>query len=115
MFFYIYGQSIIMCLAVGKPLVALFLLPLEAVWFVFNFLLYRYGIGLTLSEFKKYFIISGLISLSYLFLSLEEKINWVGLVVIVSLSTVALIVYSGYQLVGIYYFRIFRNADKGHH
>lgn len=107
LFFYIYGQAMIMCLAVGKPLVALFLIPLEAVWFCFNFLLYKYGTGLTLSAFKKYFVISGVICVSYFCLSLEEYVNWVALVVVVSVTAMALTVYCGYQLVGIYYYKIF--------
>jgi hypothetical protein len=58
-----------MALGVGKPLVGLFLIPLEAVWFVFNFLLYRYGSGTQLSGYKKYWGISGAVSLGYLFLA----------------------------------------------
>lgn len=104
-----------MCLAVGKPLVGMFLILLEIFWFIFNYLLYRYGTGLPLTNFKKYFVISGLICLSYLFLSLEEQVNWVGLVVVVSLTAIALIVYCGYQLVGIYYYNIFTNAIKDGH
>jgi hypothetical protein len=70
LFFYIYGQAIIMCLAVGKPLVGLFLILLELLWFGYNYLLYRYGTSLPLASFQKYFVISGCISISYLFLSL---------------------------------------------
>ena len=96
-----------MCLSVGKPLVGLFLIPLELVWVVFNYLLYRYGSGLTLSHFKKYFVVSGLISFSYLFLSLSGHLGWLWIVIVVTSACIALIVYCGYQLVGIYYNRLF--------
>lgn len=116
LFLIIYAQAIIMCLSVGKPLVGLFLIPLEIVWFVFNYLLYRYGSGLTLSDFKKYFIVSGVISISYVFLSLEGILNWLCIVIAVSFASVALIVYCGYQLVGIYYHKIFSyDNDKEVH
>jgi len=114
LFLIIYAQAIIMCLSVGKPLVGLFLIPLEIVWFVFNYMLYKYGSGLTLSDFKKYFVVSGLISVSYLFLSLEGQVSWLWIVVVVSVASVGLIVYCGYQLVGIYYNRLFAQAKEGH-
>ena len=101
-----------MCLAIGKPLVGLFLILFEVLWFSFNYFLYKYGIGLSIFNYKKYFIISGIICLSYILLSLAGRINWVAIVTIVSVTDIALIVYCGYQLVGIYYENIFNKEDK---
>ena len=101
-----------MCLAVGKPFLGLFLILFEVVWFLFNYLLYRYSIGLPLMNFKKYFIISGLICISYLFLSLVGTVNWVAIVVVVSLTMIVLIVYCTYQLVGIYYYNVFEKEES---
>lgn len=70
LFLMIYSQAIIMCLSVGKPLVGLFLIPLEIMWFLFNYFLYRYGSGISLTNYKKYFVVSGVISVSYICLSL---------------------------------------------
>ena len=96
-----------MCLAVGKPLVGFFLIVIEGLWFAFNYLLYRYGTGLPLSNFSKYIIISSVISVAYLCLSLEQYLHWIAIVTVVSFAAIILIVYCGYQLVGIYYFNIF--------
>jgi len=59
-----------MCLGVGKPLIGLFLIPLEIVWFIYNFQLYKYGDNIQLSNYKKYFGILGAICFAYVFLSL---------------------------------------------
>jgi hypothetical protein len=103
----IYAQSLVMCLAVGKPLLGLFLIALEGVWFVFNYQLYRYGEGVQLVGYRKYFGISGFICLAYLFLSLQHYVSWIVLVLSVSLAAIVLVTYCGYQLVGIYYYNIF--------
>lgn len=108
LFFYIYGQAVIMCLAVGKPLVGFFLILLEILWFGFNFLLYKYAVGISLKGFSKYFVISAVICLAYLCLSLEQYLHWIAVVTVVSFTAIVLIIYCGYQLVGIYYFNIFK-------
>jgi hypothetical protein len=38
-----------MTLAIGKPLVGLFLIPVECVWLVANYQLYKFGEGISLS------------------------------------------------------------------
>ena len=111
-FLIIYGEAVIMCLAVGKPLVGLFLILLEALWLVFNYMLYRYGIGLPVSNFKKYFVMSGFICVSYIFLSLAGKISYIGIIVVVSVTCIVLLVYCAYQLVGIYYYNLVDREEK---
>lgn len=64
-----YAQALVMAVGVGKPLVGLFLIGLEGLWFLFNFVLYRYGTGGQLSGYKKYWGISGGISVGYLLLA----------------------------------------------
>jgi hypothetical protein len=103
-----------MALGVGKPLVGLFLIALEWLWFLFNFLLYRHGSGLQLSGYRKYWGISGAVSLGYLFLSVEWGVGWVAMVVIVSISMIVLLVYCTYQIVGIYYYNIFPKDAERH-
>lgn len=46
--------------------------------------------------------------MSYLFLSLANQIHWIAIITIISLAVVVLIVYSSYQIVGLYYGMIFR-------
>ena len=88
------------------------LIALEAVWFVFNYQLYRYGEGVQLVGYRKYFGISGFVCLAYLFLSLQHYVPWILLVISVSAAAIVLLVYSGYQLVGIYYYNIFSEEAK---
>ena len=56
----------------------------------------------------KLMISAACISIAYLFLSLTEQVPWVAVVAIVSVVVIVLIVYSSYQIVGLYYFRLFK-------
>lgn len=103
-----------MALAVGKPLLGLALIPFEVIWFLFNFYLSKYGDAITISDYKKYIIISISISLAYLFLSLQTEINWVVIVVLVSLTIILLLIYCSYQIVGIYFYNIFKGEAEEH-
>jgi len=85
----------------------LFLIILETTWLVFNYQLSRYGTDIGLSDYKKYFVISGSICLAYLLLSLQQYINWIAIVAIISITVIILLIYCSYQLVGIYYYNIF--------
>jgi hypothetical protein len=38
-------------------------------------------------------------------------LSWIAIVAVVSLTAIVLIVYCGYQLVGIYYYRLFRGEE----
>lgn len=87
----------------------LFLIPAEAVWVGFNYMLYRYGEGDSVKDHLKLVISSALIMVSYLLLSLTGRLSWIAIVVIVSLVVVVLIVYSSYQVVGLYYRHLFKN------
>jgi hypothetical protein len=109
-----YAQALVMALGVGKPAIGLFLIGLEWVWFAFNFLLYRYGSGTQLSGYKKYWGLSGAVSIGYLLLSVEWGVGWVAMVVVVSLAMVVLLVYCGYQIVGIFYYNIFTAKKDSH-
>ena len=102
-------QSFIFAFSIGKPLVCLFLIPAEAVWVGFNYMLYRYGEGDSVKDHLKLVISSALIMVSYLLLSLTGRLSWIAIVVIVSLVVVVLIVYSSYQVVGLYYRHLFKN------
>lgn len=50
---------------------------------------------------------------AYLFLSLSGQIPWIAITVIVSLVVLVLIVYSSYQIVGLYYGLFFKDYAKG--
>lgn len=60
----------------------------------------------------KFIVVFASVSTAYLFLSLCEKVNWIAITVIVSLVVIVLIIYSIYQIVGLYYYNIFRNSAK---
>ena len=104
----IFLQAFIFAFAVGKPLICLFLIPLEILWMGFNIMLYRYGEGDSIKSHLKLIISSACISLAYLFLSLGANMNWIPIVVISSLGVVVLIIYSIYQIVGLYYHQMFK-------
>ena len=104
----IFTQAFIFCFSIGKPLVCLFLIPLEILWLLFNVGLYRYGEGNGVKDQVKLMISAACISIAYLFLSLTEQVPWVAVVAIVSVVVIVLIVYSSYQIVGLYYFRLFK-------
>lgn len=46
--------------------------------------------------------------MAYLFLSLSAQVNWIAITVIVSVVVLVLIIYSSYQIVGLYYGLFFR-------
>lgn len=101
-------QCFIFAFSIGKPLICLFLIPLELLWLGFNFMLYKYGEGDAVKDHLKLIISTVCIIISYLFLSLNANVNWIAIVVIVSIVVVVLIVYSSYQIVGLYYNQMFR-------
>lgn len=101
-------QAFIFSFAIGKPLICLLLIALELVWFVFNYLLYRYGEGDRMKMHVKFVVSTVSIIIAYLFLSLSGSINWIAITVIVSIVVVVLIVYSIYQIIGLYYHLIFK-------
>jgi hypothetical protein len=103
-----------MALAVGKPFLGLALIPFEITWFLFNFYLSKYGDAINISDYKKYIIISFSISLAYLFLSLQTEINWIVIVVLVSITIILLLIYCTYQIIGIYYYNIFKEEAEEH-
>ncbi len=63
-------QAPLLSLAVGQPLVALTLIPLELIWLSFNYILYRYGSGYTLRAFIKFCVCTVAIISGLLFLCL---------------------------------------------
>lgn len=71
-------------------------------------MLYRYGEGDQIKDHIKFMIIAIAISIAYLLLSLSETVNWIAIVVVVSIVVVVLIVYSSYQIVGLYYTILFK-------
>lgn len=79
------------------------------VWFAYNYMLYKYGEGDKLNMHVKFVVSTAAIIIAYLFLSLTGYIHWIVVTVIVSIAVVVLIVYSIYQIVGLYYHMIFRN------
>lgn len=99
--------------AIGKPLICLTLIPLEVIWFVFNYMLYRYGEGDKIKDHIKFEVSVVCICLAYLFLSIESYVHWIAVVVIVGIVVVVLIIYSSYQIVGLYYGLIFKQDTKG--
>jgi hypothetical protein len=105
-------QSFIFCFAIGKPLICFSLIVLEIIWFLFNYMLYRYGMEDSVKKHAKFIVAIVCISVAYFLLSLSAQINWVVIVIVVSLVVVVLIVYSIYQIVGLYYTLIFKDENK---
>lgn len=99
----IVSQSFIFAFSIGKPLNCLFLILLEIIWFIANYMLYKYGESDSLKDHIKFLISTISIIIAYLFLSLAEQINWIVITVFVSIIVVVLIIYSSYQIVGLYY------------
>jgi uncharacterized membrane protein len=67
-----------------------------------------YGEGDSIKKHIKFIIATVCISIAYLCLSLSAQINWIGIVVVVSLVVAILIIYSIYQVVGLYYTLLFK-------
>ena len=112
LFLLIYSQALLMCLGVGKPLLGLFLIGLEAAWLVFNVWLYRYGEGMGWWDCRRHIAASCAVAFGLFFLSLEQQVGWVTGVVTVSIALVVLLVVCGYSLMGMYYYNIFKSARK---
>lgn len=105
-------QGFIFSFGVGKPLLCLSLILLEAVWLIFNHMLYRFGEGDRLKDHAKFIITSSCIVIAYLFMSLSAQVPWIAITVIVSIVVAVLIFYSSYQIVGLYYGLIFKKDVK---
>jgi len=71
-------------------------------------MLYKYGEGDNVQYHLRFILAAVCISVAYLLLSLSGQVSWVAIVVVVSLVVAVLIVYSIYQVVGLYYERIFK-------
>jgi Ca2+/Na+ antiporter len=75
-------------------------------------MLYKHGEGDPLSKHLKFIVAVVCISIAYLLLSLSAQVNWIGIVVVISLVVVVLIIYSTYQIVGLYYSYIFKENKE---
>lgn len=98
-----------MCLCVGKSELAIVLIGMELIWLISNYMLYRYGQGDTLLLYLKFLICDGLIIVSYVVLATVtgEGLSWLAPVLVVGITSIVLITYSTYQIVGLYYYFIF--------
>ena len=74
-------------------------------------MLYRYGEGYHIMDCAKFIVSSGFICLAFLLLSLIEYITWEVIIAFLIVSFVVSIVYGLYQVIGLYYFYLFK--DKG--
>jgi hypothetical protein len=72
-------------------------------------MLYKYGEGDGIGKHVKFIISTVCVVIAYLFLSLAGQINWIFVVVIVSIVVIVLIVYSSYQVIGLYYGLFFKD------
>ncbi len=75
-------------------------------------MLYKYGEGDKIKHHVKFLVATTCIIISYIMLSLAGNINWIAIVVVVSMVVVVLIVYSTYQIVGLYYSMLFKEEVK---
>lgn len=98
-----------MALSIERPLIALILIPFELLWLVFNYILYRYGEGYHFLDCTKFMISSGLIILGILSLSLIENIRWEIIMALIIISFIVNIIYATYQVVGLYYYYLFKD------
>lgn len=71
-------------------------------------MLYKYGEGDHITSHVKFVVSTVCICIAYLFLSLCAQVNWIAIIVIVSIVVVILIIYSSYQIVGLYYGLFFK-------
>jgi len=93
--------------SIGKPLVSLFLIPLQLVWMAYGYILYKYAEGYTISDYLKFIVCSTSICFGYLALALNAYLNWIFVLIVLIVVVIILIVYSFYQVLGLYYYQIF--------
>ena len=60
----------------------------------------------------KLFVCSGVIIVAYLFLSLIGVANWILILIVVSIVVLVLLVYTFYQIGGIYYYDVAELKEK---
>lgn len=94
-------QAIVLAVSIDQYLTIL-LLVFELLWFGWNILLYPV---VHWSDNLKHYITEAAIVLGYIML-IVGKLASVGTIVVVTLVMVVLIVYSTYQVVGLYYWNI---------
>jgi hypothetical protein len=105
-------QSLILALAIDRPLIALCLIPLELLWLGYNYMLYRYGEGYHIADCMKFIVTSAFICLGLLMLSLVEHITWEVIIVFLIAAFAVNIVYGAYQAIGLYYYYIFKDKSQ---
>lgn len=71
-------------------------------------MLYRYGEGYHLLDCTKFIVSSALIILGILTLSLIENVTWEVVMAIIIITFIANTVYATYQVIGLYYYYLFK-------